>query len=99
MYGNTAESLALAGVPMYACYNDTSGNSRELARRRLPNVFVMTGGEFYGEFYMVQDRERMRMVPHDLQMQKFWLDRCRRIGTNGSHPEDRKLNALKLRAN
>ena len=87
MYGNTAESLASARVPVYAYYNDTSGKSRELARRRLPNVFVMAGGEFY----MVQGRERMRMVPHDLQMQKFWLDRCRRIGTNGSHPEDKKL--------
>jgi hypothetical protein len=87
MYGNTAESLASAKVPVYAYYNDTSGRSRELARRRLPNVFVMAGGEFY----MVQGQERMRMVHHDLQMQKFWLDRCLRIGTNGSHPEDKKL--------
>jgi hypothetical protein len=87
MCGNTAEFLASANVPLYAYYNDTAGKSRELARRRLANVFVMAGGEFY----MAQGRERMRMVHHDLQMQKFWLDRCRRIGTRGSHPEDKKL--------
>lgn len=87
MYGNTADSLASAGVPVYAYYNDTSKKSRDLAKRRLPNVFVMTGGEFH----VVQGRQQMRMVHHDLQMQKFWLDRCLRIGTHGSHPEDRKL--------
>ena len=87
MYGNTADALASAKVPVYAYYNDTSGKSRDLAKRRLPNVFVMTGGEFH----IVQGRERMRMVHHDLQMQKFWLDRCLRIGTNGGHPEDKKL--------
>jgi hypothetical protein len=87
MYGNTADSLASAKVPVYAYYNDTSGKSRELSRRRLPNVFVMAGGEFY----MSQGREQMRLVHHDLQMQKFWLDRCLRIGANGTHPEDKKL--------
>jgi hypothetical protein len=87
MYGNTADSLASAKVPVYAYYNDTSGKSKELARRRLPNVFVMAGGEFY----IVRGKEQMRMVHHDLQMQKFWLDRCLRIGTNGTHPEDKKL--------
>jgi hypothetical protein len=87
MYGNTAEFLASAKVPVYAYYNDTAAKSRALARRKLPNVFVMAGGEFQ----IVQGRERMRMVHHDLQMQRFWLDRCRRIGTHGSHPEDKKL--------
>jgi hypothetical protein len=87
MYGNTADSLASAKVPVYAYYNDTAGKSQTLARRRIPNVFVMAGGEFY----IAQGREQMRLVHHDLQMQKFWLDRCLRIGTNGNHPEDKKL--------
>ena len=91
MYGNTATYLESAKVPVYAYYNDTAGNSRELARKRLPNVFVMVGGEFY----IARGKEQMRMVPHDNLMQKFWLDRCRRMGTNGSHPEDQKLMVYK----
>jgi hypothetical protein len=87
MYGNTAHFLAAANVPVYAYFNDTAVKSRELASRKLPHVFVMAGREIHIE----GGRERMRMVHHDLQMQKFWLDRCRRIGTHGSHPEDKKL--------
>jgi hypothetical protein len=90
MYGNTADSLAASKVPVYAYYNDTAGNSKALARRRLPNVFIMPGLEFYRE----RGQERTRMVHHDLQMQKFWLDRCKRMGTNGSDPEDKQLMAM-----
>ena len=61
--------------------------SLALAKKRITNVFVMAGGEFYIE----RGKERMRLVHHELQMQKFWLDRCRRIGTNGTHREDKKL--------
>jgi hypothetical protein len=87
MYSNTADSMASAGVPVYAYYNSTAAKSRALAKRRIPNVFVMAGGEFYVE----RGKERMRLVHHDLQMQKFWLDRCLRIGSNGTHPADKKL--------
>jgi hypothetical protein len=89
MYGNTATHLVSAKVPVYAYYSakDTTANSQELAKKRLPNIFVMVGGEFYIE----RGKEQIRKVPHDNLMQRFWLDRCKRMGTNGGNPEDQKL--------
>ena len=41
------------------------------------------------DFAMVKGKEKSSMVLHDNLMQRFWLDRCRRIGTNGSDPDDK----------
>lgn len=86
MYRGTAGFFETVSVPVYAYFNDTEKHSRELATKRKPNIFVMEGVEFF----RVRGREESRMVKHDNLMQKFWLDRCRRIGTNGTDPDDKK---------
>lgn len=87
MYGNALWSqLAAVKVPVYAYYVGTAKHSIELANRRRPNVFVMKGVEYS----MQKGKEVETWVPHDNLMQHFWLDRLRRIGTNGTNPEDRK---------
>ena len=80
MYGDTASQLAGLKVPMYFYFNDTADNSRQLAqlaankKNPKPNIFVMDAHD----------------VPHDFLMDKFWADRCQRIGTNGQDSDDRK---------
>lgn len=85
-----SSQLAALGVPVYAYFveenDDTKDNSHRLARKKLPNVFVMKNVEFD----MVKGKEQERPVGHDFLMREFWLDRCRRMGTNGSDPDDKK---------
>jgi hypothetical protein len=86
MYGGTWLQFASSTIPVYAYFVDTAINSRKLAAAKNPNVFVMQGVEFFRE----GGKEKSRGVKHDNLMQKFWLDRLRRIGSNGSDPDDRK---------
>lgn len=89
MYVDMAPSLTPFTVPVYAYFvagSDTEGNSRSLAKQKRSNIFVMENIEFV----MVKGKEERRSVKHDNLMQKFWLDRCQRIGTNGTNPDDKK---------
>ncbi len=75
--------------PVYAYWvegTDTDDFSRRLAQSKRPNTFVMENVDFD----IVKGKEKRRSIKHDLLMQRFWADRCRRIGTNGSDPDDRK---------
>ncbi|MBI4905823.1 MAG: hypothetical protein HY820_19470 [Acidobacteria bacterium] len=87
MYGNTAKFVESAGVPVYAYFNDTAANTLEMARKRISYIYVMDPQEVS----TVRGRQVSSRVPHDNLMQKFWLHRCQRIGSNGTNPEDRKL--------
>jgi hypothetical protein len=85
MYGNTASHFESVTVPVYAYFNDTAAHSRALAAKRKPNIFVMEAVDFY-----TPKGKPGSIVHHDLLMQRFWLDRCQRIGTNGKDPDDKR---------
>lgn len=85
MYGDTASHLATVTVPVYTYFNDTATNSRALAAMRKPNIFVMESVDFY-----TAKGKPSGIIHHDLLMQRFWLDRCQRIGTDGKDPEDKR---------
>jgi hypothetical protein len=85
MYGDTASHLAKLSVPVYAYFNDTERNSRALAAKKKPNIFVMQAVDFY-----TAKGYPHGIVHHDLLMQRFWLDRCHRIGSNGNDPDDKR---------
>jgi hypothetical protein len=90
MYADLSAQLTALGVPVYAYFvagSDTEGNSRALARKKNPNVFVM---ENVDSFVVTKHKTEKVRVKHDNLMQRFWQERCQRIGTNGSNPEDKK---------
>ena len=87
MYGNTAKSMLDVGVPVYAYFNDTESNSRYLAGLKNPKITVMDPQETFTQGGKVLSRR----VKHDNLMQKYWLDRCQRIGSNGTNIDDKKL--------
>jgi hypothetical protein len=85
MYGDTASHLETLTVPVYAYFNDTAAKSRALAAKKKPNIFVMEPVDFYTAKNKPSD-----YIHHDFMMQRFWLDRCQRIGSNGTDPEDKR---------
>ena len=90
MYADLSAKLTGIGVPVYAYFvagSDTEDNSLTLARKKNPNVFVM---ENVDRFAVVKGKTEKVGVKHDNLMQRFWQERCQRIGTNGSNPEDKK---------
>lgn len=91
MYENTADFLEPLTIPVYAYFNDTAAHSRALARKRKPNIFVMEAVDFYKK-----DGSPGGIVHHDLLMQRFRLDRCQRIGSNGKDPEDKRRMGSEL---
>jgi len=89
LYPNLVPNLASFTQPIYAYFVNGSGtesNSRKLAATRRSNVFVMENVDFD----IVKGKEQRRAIKHDFLMQRFWLDRCQRIGTNGTDPDDKK---------
>jgi hypothetical protein len=89
-YINLSVEFAKLGKTVYSYFvdgsNGTDGNSRRLAKLKLPNVFVLRNVDFD----IVKGKVKEREIGHDLLMQRFWADRCQRIGTNGSDPDDKK---------
>jgi hypothetical protein len=86
---NIEQAFVNAGVPVYAYFNDTENISRDLASKKNPRVFVM---DPMVEVCVSKNGKSFPCrVRHDNLMMKFWADRCQRIGSNGSNPEDRKL--------
>jgi hypothetical protein len=92
MYGDTGTFMANhvpEKIPIYVYYaigGSTEDHSHDLAKLRKPNIFVMAGVDIN----TVQGKEQRRPVEHDLLMQRFWLDRCLRMGTNGTNLDDQK---------
>jgi hypothetical protein len=94
MYTDMLPSFAKFKVPVYVYFvknpdrkkHNTDERSRDLARKKIPNIFVMENVDFA----MVRGKEQKSWIEHDNLLQRFWPDRCRRIGTNGSNSDDRK---------
>ncbi|MGC2657508.1 MAG: hypothetical protein WA324_05995, partial [Bryobacteraceae bacterium] len=89
MYQDLSSQLTALGVPVYAYFvvgSDTEDNSRKLAKTKNANIFVMENVDFT----TVKGKVGKTPIKHDNLMQRFWMDRCQRIGTNGTNPEDKK---------
>ncbi|HTS26985.1 MAG TPA: hypothetical protein VMH81_14010 [Bryobacteraceae bacterium] len=89
MYIDMSSLLRSFPVPVYAYFvqgSDTEDNSLSLAGAKRPKTFVMENVDFD----LVKGKVKRRPIKHDLLMQRFWLDRCNRIGTDGSDPDDKK---------
>jgi hypothetical protein len=94
MYTDMLPSFAKFKVPVYVYFvknldrtkPTTDERSRDLAKKKMHNIFVMENVDFD----MMRGKEQKRWIEHDNLLQRFWPDRCRRIGSNGSDPDDRK---------